>query len=183
MNVRWGFFGASVSALLFCFAGSGSDAIFSDVEISSFDQSALELSFRVSWETAGGGGGGGGGGDSENSASAAAASTGSTSSSDKVDVWLLTRQPNPSSWMETILVQVGWYSTTRCLVGSRQPPRRRTHCSKVHSWGMSTSGDFVFMKNISASSTTYNNVRRTRLRQQSRSGRVCIFWLIRCRVA
>lgn len=119
MNMRWGFFRASVSALLFCFAGSGSDAIFSDVEISDFDQSALELSFRVSWNTAGGGGGGGGGGgDSESSPSAAAgsssaatASTGSASSSDKVDVWLLTRQPNPSSWMETILMEVGWYSS------------------------------------------------------------------------
>lgn len=110
MQMRRPFVRASASALLlFCFAGSGSDAIYSDVEISNFDQSALELSFRVSWKTVGGGGGEGGS-DSNSSASAttaSAASAASTGSSDKVDVWLLTRQPNPSSWMETVLMEVG----------------------------------------------------------------------------
>lgn len=100
MQMRRPFLRAFASASLLLFAGSGSDAMYSDVKISNFDQSALELSFRVSWKT---GRGGGGGGDAESSAQAA---TGSAGSSDTVDIWLLTRQPNPSSWMETMLKEV-----------------------------------------------------------------------------
>lgn len=80
--------------LMVLLVSGGTDAIFSDVEISNFEQSALELSFRVSWNTAGEG----------------ASAEKSKAGSDTVDVWLLTRQPNPSSWMETVLKQVRSYS-------------------------------------------------------------------------
>lgn len=62
-----------------------SDANFSNVQVPEFEQAGLELSFRVSWDT------------EPESVSA---------ESDLVDIWLLSRQPNPSSWLETVLQEV-----------------------------------------------------------------------------
>lgn len=60
------------------------DASFSNVEISEFEQLGLDLTFQVSWDTA------------ENPSSGA----------DLVDIWLQTRQPDPSSFVQTALEQV-----------------------------------------------------------------------------
>ncbi len=61
------------------------DAAFSNVKITQFQQSGLDLSFLVSWTTA------------ESRAS---------DSHSEVDIWLQTRGPDPSSFMETVLQQV-----------------------------------------------------------------------------
>lgn len=71
-----------------------SDAIFTNVEISNFVQSGLKLNFRVSWDTL---------------------SKSPPDGADLIDIWLLTRQPDPSSWMETALVQVGVARTTASI--------------------------------------------------------------------
>lgn len=94
-NKSWSYLRATSSTfflvLVVAMLSERTDAIFSNVEVSNFGQSALELSFRVSWSTGVG----------------ASAESSSPAGSDTVDVWLLTRQPNPSSWMETKLRQVG----------------------------------------------------------------------------
>lgn len=71
--------------IVFAFIAVSSDANLSNVQVPEFEQAGLELSFRVSWDT-----------EPESV----------SSESDLVDIWLLSRQPNPSSWLETVLQEV-----------------------------------------------------------------------------
>lgn len=64
-----------------------SEGILSNVRISSSDQAGLELSFLLTWDTG-----------AEMNTSAA--------STELINVWLITRQSDPSSWMETVVVEV-----------------------------------------------------------------------------
>ena len=59
-------------------------ASFANVQISQFQQTGLDLSFLVSWD------------------SAASPST----DSHLIDIWLETRQPDPSTFVETVLHKV-----------------------------------------------------------------------------
>lgn len=60
------------------------DAGFSNVQISQFQQTGLDLSFLVSWDTVGN----------------------PSTDSHLIDIWLETRQPDPSTFVETVLHKV-----------------------------------------------------------------------------
>lgn len=60
------------------------DAGFSNVQVSQFQQAGLDLSFLVSWDTA----------------------ADPSADSHLIDIWLETRQPDPSSFVETVLHRV-----------------------------------------------------------------------------
>lgn len=60
------------------------NASFSNVQISQFQQAGLDLSFLVSWDTAGN----------------------PSTDSHLIDIWLETRQPDPSTFVETVIHKV-----------------------------------------------------------------------------
>lgn len=59
-------------------------ASFSNVQISQFQQTGLDLSFLVSWDTVGN----------------------PSTDSHLIDIWLETRQPDPSTFVQTVLHKV-----------------------------------------------------------------------------
>lgn len=75
----------SGAAFTFLAVAISVDAGFSNVKVSQFQQAGLDLSFLVSWDTAGS----------------------PSTDSHLIDIWLETRQPDPSTFVETALHKVG----------------------------------------------------------------------------
>lgn len=73
---------------------SAAGAAISNVEISEFEQAGLEMSFRVVWES------------EDMGTNGTTTGTDDDSPTNFVDMWLLSKQANPSSWIETVIKQV-----------------------------------------------------------------------------
>lgn len=72
-------------AQLLLTAAAASGTIISDVDILHYGQAGLDFSFRVEWESAGDNG---------------------TARASAIDLWMLTKQADPSSWFETVIEEV-----------------------------------------------------------------------------